>query len=171
MLLEKTLESPLDCEEIQPVHPKLVLNIHWKNWCWSWSFNSLATHGKKLIEKDPDDGKDWRLEEKGATEDEMVRWHHQLSGHELSKLLEIEKGRDLWHAGVCGVTEWDTTESLNDNLKEAFGTCPNCLQNNPNTHVLPNQGQGSNPYSLLRHISRSRRASWFYNKALGTKTF
>ena len=64
----------------------------------------------------------------------MVRWHHQLSGHELSKLVEIVKGREPWHAGVCGVTELDTTGSLNNNLKEVFETCTNCLQNNPNSH-------------------------------------
>ena len=86
VVLEKTLESPLDCKEIQPVHPKgdqsLVFTgktdteaetpIIWppdgKNW---------------LIWKDPDAGKDWRWEEKGTTEDEMVEWHHRLNGHEF----------------------------------------------------------------------------------------
>ena len=86
VVLEKTLESLLDCKEIQPVHPKgnqswysleglmlkLKLPILWppdaKNWL-NW--------------KDPDDGKDWRREEKGTTEDEMVGWHHQLNGHEF----------------------------------------------------------------------------------------
>ena len=56
VVLEKTLESPLDCREIQPVHPKRksILNIHWKDWCWSWNSNTLATcckeltHGKRL---------------------------------------------------------------------------------------------------------------------------
>jgi len=86
VVLEKTLESPLDCKEIQPVHPKgdqswvfiggtdveAETPILWppdvKNW---------------LIWKDPDAGKDWRQEEKGTTEDEMVGWHHQLNGHEF----------------------------------------------------------------------------------------
>ena len=85
-LLEKTLESPLDCKEIQPVHPKgdqswifigrtaveAETPILWppdvKNW---------------LIWKDPDAGKDWGQEEKGTTEDEMVGWHHWLDGHEF----------------------------------------------------------------------------------------
>ena len=86
VVLEKTLESLLDCKEIQPIHPKG--NQSWifigrtdveaetptlwppdaKNW---------------LIWKDPDAGKDWRREEKGTTEDEMVGWHHQLDGHEF----------------------------------------------------------------------------------------
>ena len=86
MLLEKTLESPLDCKEIQPVHPK---------WGQSWMFIErtdaevetpiLGPPDVKnwLIGKDPDDGKDWRREEKGTTEDEMVGWHHWLNGHEF----------------------------------------------------------------------------------------
>ena len=87
VVLEKTLESPLDCKEIQPIHPKgnqSVLNIHWKDWCWSWSSNTLATWCEELPHlKDPDAGKDWGQEEKGTTEDEMVGWHHRLNGHEF----------------------------------------------------------------------------------------
>ena len=85
-MLEKTLESPLDCKEIQPVYPKgdesLVFirrtsveaetPILWPPDAKSW-----------LIGKDPDAGKDWGQEEKGTTEDEMVGWHHQLNGHEF----------------------------------------------------------------------------------------
>ena len=49
VVLEKTLESPLDCKEIQPVHPKgWVLGVHWKDWCWSWNSNSLATSCEEL---------------------------------------------------------------------------------------------------------------------------
>ena len=86
VVLEKTLESPLDCKEIQPVHPKgnqswLVIGrtdveaetpIFWPPHAKSW-----------LIWKDPDAGKDWRQEEKGTTEDEMVGWHHWLNGQEF----------------------------------------------------------------------------------------
>ena len=86
VVLEKTLESPLDCKEIQPVHPKgdqpwvfigrtdieaetpRLWPLDAKNW---------------LIGKDPDGGKDWRWKEKGMTEDEMVGWHHRLNGHEF----------------------------------------------------------------------------------------
>ena len=86
VVLEKTLESPLDCREIQPVHPRRDQ---------SWVFIGrtdveaqtpiLWPPGMKswLIWKDPDAGKDWRQEEKGITEDEMVGWHHQLDGHEF----------------------------------------------------------------------------------------
>ena len=86
VVLEKTLESPLDCKEIHSVNPKgnqswifigrtdaeAETSVLWppavKNW---------------LIWKDPDAGKDWRWEEKGMTEDEMVGWHHRLNGHEF----------------------------------------------------------------------------------------
>jgi len=86
MLLEKTLESPLDCGEIKPVNPKGNQ---------SWIFISRTDAEAEtlilwppdtknwLIWKDPDAGKDWRWEEKGMTEDEMVRWHHWLNGHEF----------------------------------------------------------------------------------------
>ena len=63
---------------------KSVLNIHWKDWCWSWSSNTLATWFEELTHwKDPDAGKDWMREEKETTEDEMVGWHHQVDGHEF----------------------------------------------------------------------------------------
>ena len=80
MVLEKTLESPLDCKEIQPVHPK-------RNQSWIGRTDAKAealilwTPDAKswLIWKDPDAGKDWGQEEKGTTEDEMVGWHHWLN--------------------------------------------------------------------------------------------
>ena len=82
-VLEKTLESPLDCKDFQPVHPKehswvfiggadveAEISILWPSDVKNW-----------LIWKNPDAGKDWGQEEKGMTEDEMVGWHHQLNGH------------------------------------------------------------------------------------------
>ena len=85
LVLDKTLESPLDCKEIQPVHPKGIQSwifigrtdaeaetpIIWPPDIKSW-----------LTGKDPDAGKDWGQEEKGMTEDAMVGWHHWLNGHE-----------------------------------------------------------------------------------------
>ena len=86
VVLEKTLESPLDCEEIQLVHPKAV-----QSWMFIESTDAEAEtpipwppDAKNwLIGKDPDAGKDWRQEEKGMTEDEMDGWHHQRDGHEF----------------------------------------------------------------------------------------
>ena len=87
VVLEKTLESPLDCKEIQPVHPKGN-----QSWIFIGRTDAEAEapilwppDGKSwLIGKDPDAGKDWGQEEKGATEDEMVGWHHWLSGMDMS---------------------------------------------------------------------------------------
>ena len=115
VVLEKTLECPLDYK-IQPVHPKgnqswvfigrtgveAETSIFWPPDAKSW-----------LIWKDPDVGKDWRLEEKGTTEGEMVRWHHWLNGHALGKLQELVMDREAWCAVIHGVTESDSTERLN----------------------------------------------------------
>ena len=107
-MLEKTLESPLDCKEIKPVNPKgnqLCIFIGRTNaeaeapMLWSSDAKS------QLIGKDPDIGKDWEQEEKEATEDEMVGRHHRLSGHELSRLRELVMDREAWHAAVHGVTK------------------------------------------------------------------
>ena len=86
-----------------------VLNIHWKKWCWSWNSNTLATWCE-----DPDSGKDWRQEEKGMTEDEMVGWHHWLNGHEFEQALGVGEGqRSLACCSLWGQKELDTTERLN----------------------------------------------------------
>ena len=116
VVLEKPLESPLDCKEIQPVHPNRnqswifigrtdaeaethTLSTWWENW---------------LIGKDPDAGKDWRQEKKEMTEDEMVGWHHWLNGHESEQALGDGEGQEIL---VCcspwGCKESDTTEWLN----------------------------------------------------------
>ena len=86
VVLEKTLESPLDCKEIQPVHSKGD-----QSWIFIGKTDAEAEtpilwppDGKNwLTRKYPDAGKDWRWEEKGTIEDEMVGWHHWLNGHEF----------------------------------------------------------------------------------------
>ena len=69
----------------QSILKEISLNIHWKDWCWSWSSNTPDAKSW-LIRKDPDAGKDWGQEKKGEDEmDEMVGWHHQLNRHEFEQ--------------------------------------------------------------------------------------
>ena len=116
VVLAKTLESPLDCKEIQPVNPKgnqswifigrtdveAETPILWppdvKNW---------------LIWKDLDAGKDWRWKEKRTIEDEMVGQHHWLSGHEFDYTWKLVMDREAQCAAFHEVTEFDTSEQLN----------------------------------------------------------
>ena len=119
VLLEKTLESPLDCKEIQPVHPKgdqswifigrtdaeAETPILWppdvKNW---------------LIWKDPDARKDWRQEEKGTTEDGMVGWHQWPNGHEFEQTVGNGEGQgSLTCCSPWGHKALDMPERLNTN--------------------------------------------------------
>ena len=102
VVLEKTLESPLDCKEIQPVHPK-------GNQSWIFIGKTDARAEAPILwppdmknwflGKDPNTGRDWRQEEKGMTEDEMVGWHHQLYGHESAS------SRSWWWTGKPGVLQ------------------------------------------------------------------
>ena len=100
VVLEKTLESPLDCKEIQPVHPKGD-----QSWIFIGRTDAEVeapilwpSDAKNcLTGKDPDAGKDWRQEEKGMTEDEMAGWHYQLSRHEFEQALRVGEGR--WRVG------------------------------------------------------------------------
>ena len=85
MVLEKTLESPLDCQESQPVHsegdqPRDFLGRHDAN---AETPVLWPPHAKsRLVGKDSDAGRDWGQEEKGTTEEEMAGWHHELDGRE-----------------------------------------------------------------------------------------
>ena len=119
VVLEKTLESPLDCKEIQPVHPKGN-----QSWIFIWRTDAEAEmpilwplDAKNwLFGKDPDAGKDWRQVKKGATEDEMVGWHHWLNGHEFKQALGDVKGQgSLACCNPWGLKGSDTTEQLNNN--------------------------------------------------------
>ena len=112
VVLEKTLESLLDCKEIQPVSPK---------GSQSWIFigridveaeipSILATWCEELtLEKDPESGKDWRWEEKGTTEDEMVEWHYWLDGHEFEQTLG-----SWWWTGKPGVLQSMGSQRVRD---------------------------------------------------------
>ena len=116
VVLEKTLESPLDCKT-QPVHPKGN-----QSWLFIGRTDAEAEtpilwppHAKSwLIWKDPDAGKDWGQEEKGTTEDERVGWHHWLNGHGSGWTPGVGDGQGglaCW--GLWGHKESDTTERLN----------------------------------------------------------
>ena len=106
VVLEKTLESPSDCKEIQPIHPKgdqswvfigetdakAETPVLWPPDAESW-----------LIWKDPDAGKDWGREEKGTTEDEVIGWHQWQNGHEFGWTLGVGNGQGSWRAEVHGL--------------------------------------------------------------------
>ena len=111
VVLKKTLESPLDCKEIKPVHPKAD-----QSWIFTGSTDAEAEAPilrppdmkSWLIGKDPNAGKDWRWEEKGTTEDEMVGWHHDSMDMSLSRLRKLVMEREAWHAAVHGVAKSQT---------------------------------------------------------------
>ena len=117
MVLGKTLESPSDCKEIQPVHGKgdqswMLFGRTYFEAETPVLWPPDAKHW--LVWKDPDAGKDWRQEEMGMTEDEMVGWHHQVNGHEFGWIPGVSDGQGgLACCGSWGWKELDTTEWLN----------------------------------------------------------
>ena len=135
VVLEKTLESLLDCKDIQPVHSegnqpwyffertdaKAETPVLWPPHAKSW-----------LIGKDSEGGRDWGQEEKGTTEDEMAGWHHQLNGREFEWTLVDGDGQrgEAWRAAIHGVTKSQTwlnnwTEQKTVTLK-IWGLVPFC---------------------------------------------
>ena len=115
VVLEKTLDSPLNCKEIQQVHPKGFLNIHLKNWWWSWISNTLATWREELShwKKSLILGK-IEVRRRRGRQDEMVGWHHWLDGHEFEQALGVGDGqRSLVCCNIWGHKESDMTEWLN----------------------------------------------------------
>ena len=123
VVLKKTLESPLDSKEITLVKPK-------KNPLWIfigrtddeaeapilWPPDAKS----QVTGKDPDAGKNWVLEEKGKTEDEIVGWHHRLNGHEFEKTPEDSEGPGTMACCSLWVTESDITEQLNKSNSPYF---------------------------------------------------
>ena len=117
MVLKKALESPLDCKEVQPIHPKGN-----QSWVFIGRTDAKAEtpiiwppHAKSwLIGKDSDAGRDWGQEKKGITEDEMAGWHHRLDGHEFEWTPGVGDGQ----GGLACCDSWghkksDMTEQLN----------------------------------------------------------
>ena len=127
VVLEKTLESPLDCKEIQPVHPKGD-----QSWIFIRRTDAEAETPifwppdvkKWLIWKDSDAGEDWTWVEKGTTEGEMVGWHHRLNAHEFEYTLGVVMDREAWQAVVHRVTKNRTWLSDWTELKLAHPHCP-----------------------------------------------
>ena len=117
VVLEKTPESPLDYKKIQPVHPK-----GYQSWVFIERTDAEAEtpilwppNAKNwLTGKDPDAGQDWRQEEKGTTEDELIPWHHRLNGHECEQTPGGGDGQgSLACCSPWGRKESDMTERLN----------------------------------------------------------
>ena len=117
VVLEKTLENPLDCKEAKPVHPK-------GNQPWIFIGRTYAEAEAPILwlpdvnswlsGKDPDAWKDWGQEEKGTTEDEMVGWHHRLDGHGFGWTLGVGDGQGgLACCNSWGCKDLDMTEQLN----------------------------------------------------------
>ena len=127
LVLEKTLESPLDCKEIQPVHPEgdpsrvfigrtdaeaetpILWPLHEKSW---------------LIGKDPDAERNWG-QEKGTTEDEIAGWHHHSMGMSLSQLREFVMDREAWRAAIHGVAKsWTQLSNWTEmNIRKLINGC------------------------------------------------
>ena len=137
MVLEKSLESSLDCKEIKPVNPKgsqpwifiertdaeAKAPIFWPLDAKDW-----------LIGKDPDAGKDWRQEEKGTTENEMVGWHHWLNGHDFKHTLGDSEGQGSlvccspWDHKELDMTSWLNNKDILQSLEKfvLFNTVATC---------------------------------------------
>ena len=148
VVLEKALESPLDCKEIQPVHPKGT-----QSWIFSGRTDAEAEAlihwppdaKSQLIGKDRDAEQDWRQEEKGMTDDEMVGWHHQLNGHEFEWTPGVGNRQEglaccsPWDHKELDTTDWTETKmgiflypvfmikSLEP--RRGWGTCPRSWRN------------------------------------------
>ena len=173
VVLEKTLESPLDCKKIQQVHPK-------GNQSWIFIGRTAAKaetpvlwppHAKRwLIGKDSDAGRDWGQEEKGMTEDEMIGWHHRPNGHEFECTSGVGDGQGSLVCCISwGHKKLDTTEWLNwtelKNVKNSFNNCNDC--SHTKNHGVPWQAwyrcyvyTVSPPSGLCPNIILSTRPSF-----------
>ena len=168
VVLENTLESPLDCKEIQPVHPKGD-----QSWVFIERTNAEAEtpilwppHAKSwLIGKEPDAERDWGQAEKATTEDEMAGWHHLLDGHELSKLQELVMDRVAWRAAIHGVEESQTRLSDWTELKEYEVTI--CVfYNSYSTVKFLTLYFGPGSDSNSRFLSDKQKVSWLSENLL-----
>ena len=166
-MLEKTLESPLDCKEIQPVHPKdqswvitrrtdtepetpILWSPDVKNW---------------LIWKDLDAGKDWRSEEKEMTEDEMAGWHHRFNGHAAASAKSLQPCLTLWDpidssppgSTVPGILQARTLELAAISFSDAWKWKVNT---NPLSRVRLAATPGAAAYQAPPSMEFSRQEYW-----------
>ena len=160
MVLEKTLDSPLDCKEIQSVHPE-------GNQSWIFTGRTDAEAETLilwppnvknwLLGKDPDAGKDWRWEDKGTTEDEIVGWHNWWDELSLSKLRELLMDKEAWCATVHGVTKsWTQlgywTKELTKEIIMFSGTKGSLSSSSEQDCHLE--------YTALKSLIQTRTKSW-----------
>ena len=175
VVLEKTLESPLDSKEIKPVNPK-------GNQPWIFIERTNAEVEapilwppdvkNQLIGKDPDAGKNWGQEEKGTKEDEMVGWHHQLNGHEFKWIPGDTEGQaSLACCCPWGCKESDTTEWPN-NTNE--GKCHEPLENSREEWLVLFMHEGWGTFhrtqedSILKRPVRMQPVLGYYRIRKGT---
>ena len=164
VVLEKTLESLLDCMEIKSVSPK-------SNQPWMFIERTdveapmLWTSDVKsqLIRKDPDAGKDWG-QEKGATEDEMVWWHHRLNAHEFEQAPGVGDGQgSLVCCGSWGCKELATTERVNNNNKktrEKKNSCNIAREGGEKSKLTKHEPQGLQECKWLSRIRKLGDWGW-----------
>ena len=131
----ETFENPLDCKEIKQVNRKgsqssiftgrtdaeVEIPILWPPYAKNW-----------LIRKDPDAGKDWRQEDKGTTEDEMVGWHHWLNGHEFEQAQGIGDGQ----GGLMCCSPWGHSQTQLSNWTELLNPIITCFSTNSTTGLV-----------------------------------
>ena len=173
VVLEKTLESPLDCKEIQPVDPKGD-----KSWVFIGRTDVeaetpiLCPPDAKcwLIGKDPDAGRDWGQEEKGTTEDEMVGWHHRLNGHGFGWTPGVGDGQGGLVHGVAKSQTWlsDLTELIKS-LQNQIRMMTGALKSNKSHSKLRWWNNNNNDRGYLQGSGMGQeREGEFHGKSIDT---